>query len=71
MRHHFREALQVLLLTALLTVSYALGEGNVGTLYRHRAQAILFYLMFAGVGLELKRAPKPVDAGPPALRLPA
>lgn len=56
LREHFREALQVLLLTALLTVSYALGEGNVGTLYRHRAQAILFYLMFAGVGLELRRA---------------
>lgn len=51
----FREALQVLMLTALLTVAYALGEGNVGTLYRHRAQAILFYLMFASVGLELKR----------------
>lgn len=54
--HRFREALQVLLLTALLTVSYSLGEGNVGTLYRHRAQAIVFYLMFAAVGLELKRA---------------
>lgn len=54
-RTRFREALQVLLLTSLLTVSYALGEGNVGTLYRHRAQAILFYLMFAGVGLELRR----------------
>ena len=70
-RHRFREALQVLLLTALLTISYALGEGNVGTLYRHRAQAILFYLMFAAVGLELKRAPKPADEGLPALRLPA
>jgi 4-amino-4-deoxy-L-arabinose transferase-like glycosyltransferase len=51
----FRESLQILLLTALLTVSYALGEGNVGTLYRHRAQAIGFYLMFAAVGLELRR----------------
>ncbi len=61
LRTRFREALQVLLLTALLTVSYALGEGNVGTLYRHRAQAILFYLMFAGVGLELRRAQQ--DAG--------
>lgn len=70
-RHRFRESLQVLLLMTLLTVSYALGEGNVGTLYRHRAQAILFYLMFAAVGLELKRAPKPVDEGLPALRLPA
>jgi 4-amino-4-deoxy-L-arabinose transferase-like glycosyltransferase len=54
-RTRFREALQVLLLTALLTVSYALGEGNVGTLYRHRAQAMPFYLMFAAVGLELRR----------------
>jgi hypothetical protein len=48
----FRESLQVLFLTGLLTISYALGEGNVGTLYRHRAQAIGFYLMFAAVGLE-------------------
>lgn len=70
-RHRFREGLQTLLLTALLTISYALGEGNVGTLYRHRAQAILFYLMFAAVGLELKRVPKPADEGLPALRLPA
>lgn len=70
-RHRFRESLQILLLMTLLTVSYALGEGNVGTLYRHRAQAILFYLMFAAVGLELKRAPKPVDEGLPALRQPA
>jgi hypothetical protein len=65
-RTRFREALQILLLTALLTISYALGEGNVGTLYRHRAQAILFYLMFAAVGLELKRAP--AEAPAPALQ---
>jgi hypothetical protein len=54
-RTRFRESLQVLLLTVMLTVSYALGSGNVGTLYRHRAQAIVFYLMFASVGLELRR----------------
>lgn len=54
-RHHFRESLQILLLTTLLTTSYALGEGNVGTLYRHRAQAIGFYLVFAALGLELAR----------------
>ncbi len=62
LRTRFREALQVLLLTALLTISYALGEGNVGTLYRHRAQAILFYLMFAGVGLELRRDARAASA---------
>jgi hypothetical protein len=54
-RERFRDSLQVLLLTALLTVSYALGEGNVGTLYRHRAQVLGFYLMFAAVGLELRQ----------------
>lgn len=54
-RTRFREALQILLVTSLLTISYALGEGNVGTLYRHRAQAISMYLMFAAAGLELKK----------------
>lgn len=52
MRHRLRDAMQILLLTALLTVSYALGSGNVGTLFRHRAQAMVFYLMFASVGIE-------------------
>ncbi len=66
-RERFRESVQVLLLTGLLTVSYALGEGNVGTLYRHRAQALGFYLMFAAVGREVGRrpqaeAPEPAEA---------
>lgn len=52
-RHYFLASIQVTLLTLLLTVSYALGSGNVGTLYRHRAQAITFYLMFGAVGREL------------------
>jgi hypothetical protein len=56
LRERFREALQVLLITALITVIYALGEGNVGTLYRHRAQSQGFYLMFAAAGLEVRRS---------------
>lgn len=64
-RERFRESVQVLLLTGLLTVSYALGEGNVGTLYRHRAQALGFYLMFAALGREVSRAPQ-VSAPEPA-----
>jgi hypothetical protein len=55
-RHRLADCLQVLLLTALLTVTYALMEGNVGTLYRHRAQAMAFYLIFAAVGLQLRKA---------------
>jgi hypothetical protein len=54
-RHRLRDCLQILLMTALLTVTYALTEGNVGTLYRHRAQAMAFYLIFAAVGLELRK----------------
>jgi hypothetical protein len=60
-RDRFRDCFQVLLLTGLLTVSYALGEGNVGTLYRHRAQVLGFYLMFAAVGKEL-RSPRRLAA---------
>jgi len=58
-RDRFRDCFQVLLLTGLLTVSYSLGEGNVGTLYRHRAQVVGFYLMFAAVGKELRARPRP------------
>jgi hypothetical protein len=50
--HRLREAMQVLLLTAFLTLAYALGSGNVGTLYRHRAQSVVFYLMFGAAGLD-------------------
>lgn len=56
--HHLREALQILMVTGLLTLTYALGEGNVGTLYRHRAQAIPFYLIFAAAGLEVAEEAK-------------
>lgn len=55
-RNRLRDCLQILLMTALITVTYALAEGNVGTLYRHRAQAMAFYLIFAAVGLELRKA---------------
>jgi 4-amino-4-deoxy-L-arabinose transferase-like glycosyltransferase len=58
-RTRLRESLQILLLTVLLTVSYALGEGNVGTLYRHRAQVMPFFLVFAAVGLEMRLDRKP------------
>jgi hypothetical protein len=46
----------ILMLTAGLTFGYALGEGNAGTAYRHRAQLLSFYLMFAAVGMELGKS---------------
>jgi hypothetical protein len=39
-----------LLITAGLTLGYSLGEGNAGTAYRHRAQLVCFFLIFAAVG---------------------
>jgi len=36
------------------TVAYSLCEGNVGTAFRHRAQVLIFLLIFAAVGLEVK-----------------
>jgi len=63
-RERLRDCFQVLMLTGLLTVSYSLGEGNVGTLYRHRAQVLGFYLMFAALGKELGSRPRPASSGP-------
>jgi hypothetical protein len=72
-RHHLGDALMVLLVTAGLTFGYALGEGNAGTAYRHRAQLLSFYLIFAAVGIEARRreqapaAAAPSPAGHPAV----
>lgn len=55
-RHRLTNALMVLLITAGLTLGYALGEANAGTAYRHRAQILAFYLIFAAVGVEARQA---------------
>jgi hypothetical protein len=55
LRERLSDSLMVLLIAAGLTLGYALGEGNAGTAYRHRAQVITFYLVFAAVGVEARR----------------
>jgi hypothetical protein len=55
LRYRLGDALMVVLVTAGLTFGYALGEGNAGTAYRHRAQLLSFYLVFAAVGIEVRR----------------
>ena len=63
LREHLSTSLMALLITAGLTLGYALGEGNAGTAYRHRAQLLSFFLIFAAVGIESrKRPPLPVAA---------
>jgi hypothetical protein len=54
-RHRLAESLMVIVMAAGLTVGYALGQANVGTAYRYRAQVLPFYLIFAAAGVELRR----------------
>ena len=49
-RDHGPPALLVLLVSAGLTMGYALGQANTGTAYRHRAQVLPFFLIYAAVG---------------------
>ena len=49
------DSLGVLLVTMTLTFGYAVGQGNVGTLYRHKAQVMGFYYAFAAIGMEQRR----------------
>lgn len=63
-RERFRESVQMLLLTALIATSYALGSGNVGTMYRHRAQTLPFLLILAGAGATKDRIKA---SGPPTV----
>lgn len=48
-------ALMLLLITLSLTLGYALGEANAGAAYRHRAQVLVFLLVFAAAGWEARR----------------
>lgn len=50
-KNKFRSSLGVLMFTLLLTVSYAIFQGNVGTAYRMRAQMQIFYFIFVAAGL--------------------
>ncbi len=65
-RHQLRRSLMALLITAGLTLGYALGEGNAGTAYRHRAQLLCFFLIYAAVGQDERRR-RSVKATAPAL----
>lgn len=54
-RYRLRQALPILIFTAMLTLGYAMFQGNVGTAYRQRAQLLVFYFIFIGVGFVLLR----------------
>lgn len=54
-RKRLSDSIGVLLVTMTVTFGYAIGQGNVGTLYRHKAQVIGFYYAFAAIGTEQRR----------------
>ena len=54
-RHRLRDSVMILSITGAITLGYALGQGNQGTAYRHRAQVLPFYLAFGALGLEVRR----------------
>jgi hypothetical protein len=54
-RKRLAESMGVLLVAMTVTFGYAIGQGNVGTLYRHKAQVIGFYYGFAAIGLESRK----------------
>jgi hypothetical protein len=60
-KHRIREIAPIVIFTSLLTLTYSIMQGNVGTAYRQRAQLLVFYFIFVAVGFVLlkeKRAAK-------------
>jgi 4-hydroxybenzoate polyprenyltransferase len=52
-QHRLRQTSPILIFTILLTLSYSIIQGNVGTAYRQRSQLLVFYFIFVAVGYVL------------------
>src|SRR5215475_5437534 len=52
-KHRLREVAPIVIFTSLLTLTYSVLQGNVGTAFRQRAQLLVFYFVFIAVGLVL------------------
>src|SRR3989440_3629419 len=50
-KHRLREIAPILIFTTLLTLTYSIMQGNVGTAYRQRAQLLVFSSVFVAVAL--------------------
>ena len=53
-KHRFQETISILFFAIILSLSYSLYQGNLGTLYRQRTQIQVFLLMFAAVGTVIR-----------------
>jgi hypothetical protein len=77
-KHRVRQVAPILIFMVLLTLTYSVLQGNVGTAYRQRAQLLIFYFVFVAVGFVLvrekreearrKRAEQRQKASPPRPR---
>ncbi len=54
-KHRVRQVAPILIFVLLLTLTYSILQGNVGTAYRQRAQLLIFYFVFVAVGFVLVR----------------
>jgi hypothetical protein len=50
LKHRLRNVAPIVLFTTMLTLAYAVFQGNVGTAYRQRSQLLVFYFIFVAVG---------------------
>lgn len=50
----FRESVSILFFTLILSLTYAIYQGNLGTIYRQRSQIQVFLLLFTAVGFALR-----------------
>jgi 4-amino-4-deoxy-L-arabinose transferase-like glycosyltransferase len=65
LKYRLRDVLPVVIFTLMLTIGYAIFQGNIGTAYRQRTQVQVFYFIFIAVGwvvsLEQKENQKLTD----------
>jgi hypothetical protein len=61
-KYKLREVAPILIFTTLLTLTYSIFQGNVGTAYRQRAQLLIFYFVFVAVGFVLVREKRELAA---------
>ncbi len=54
-KYRLREVAPIIIFTTLLTLTYSILQGNVGTAYRQRAQLLIFYFVFVAVGFVLSK----------------
>ena len=52
-KYRLREVAPIIVFTTLLTLTYSILQGNVGTAYRQRAQLLVFYFVFVAIGFVL------------------